>query len=195
MRQIETRILQFISDYVTAGNVSPTLGEIAEGIGYRSRRSVHRYVSPQTDQGFNENQGGQPGLYSTGKPEQEFYLPLLGRIAAGRPIEAIENCEQLDVTGMFAGPGRFVLLVSGDSMVEAGIHDGDFVVLRHAQTADNGDIVVALIDEQDATLKRFRQLDDGRVRLSPENSTMQPVEYPAGRLRLQGVLVGQMRTY
>ncbi len=195
MRRIEQRILSFIDQYVAKHGVSPTLDEIAAGVGYRSRGSVHRYVGSLIEQGFVENRGGHRGLRSTGKIRQRFALPLLGRIAAGRPIEAIMDSEELDVTGLFAGPGRFVLQVSGDSMIEAGIHDGDYVVLQHTESAQNGDIIVALIDEDEATLKRFRRLGDGCIRLSPENRSLQPIDYAPERLRIQGVLVGQMRTY
>jgi|GEM_PF-59055 len=122
-------------------------------------------------------------------------IPLLGRIAAGLPIEAIEDQRFLDLSGLFAGPERYALRVSGDSMMDAGILDGDTVILRKQQTARPGDIVVALIDGQEATLKRLGGERDGLVELVPENATMEPLRYAASRVSFQGVLIGQLRHY
>jgi repressor LexA len=111
------------------------------------------------------------------------------------PIEAIPGEEELDLSGFFMGANRFVLKVSGDSMCEAGILDGDMVIVERRERADNGEIVVALIDGNEATLKRFYDNRDGSVTLRPENSALQPLRYPAGRVALQGVVVGQLRSY
>lgn len=191
MREIEQKILGFIAQQ-PQGNVL-TLEQIAEGVGYQSRGSVHRYVTSLIKQGFLDR--NRSGLTLTGKPEAPFILPFKGRIAAGRAIEAIEDSQELDVTGMFAGPNRFVLVIAGDSMVDAGIHDGDYVIIQHQETANNGDIVVALIDESEATLKRFYTISDNRIRLIPENQTMEPMNFPANRVRIQGKLVGVLRAY
>ena len=120
---------------------------------------------------------------------------VLGKIAAGKPIEAIENAQELNLTELFAGPNRFVLQVTGDSMIEAGIHDSDYVIVRQTHVANNGDIVVALIDQQDVTLKRFYTISDNRIRLIPENSAMEPINYSPDRIWIQGVVIGQMRKY
>jgi len=122
-------------------------------------------------------------------------IPLLGRIAAGLPIEAIEDQRFLDLAGLFAGPERYALRVSGDSMMDVGILDGDTVILRKQRTARTGDIVVALIDGQEATLKRLGKVRDGMVELIPENASMQPLRYAAARVSFQGVLIGQLRSY
>ena len=122
-------------------------------------------------------------------------IPLLGRIAAGQPIEAIEDTNYLDLAAFFIGPDRYALRVTGDSMVDVGILDGDTVILRKQDTARTGDIVVALIDAQEATLKRLGEFNDGMVELIPENSNMNIMQYAAYRVSFQGVLVGQLRSY
>jgi len=125
----------------------------------------------------------------------DFRIPLLGRIAAGQPIEAIEDTSYLDLAAFFIGPDRYALRVSGESMTDVGILDGDTVILRKQDTASCGDIVVALIDGQEATLKRLGQVSDGLVELIPENSAMSTMHYAAHRVSFQGVLVGQLRSY
>ncbi len=125
----------------------------------------------------------------------EFLIPLLGRIAAGQPIEAIEDANYLDLAAFFIGPDRYALRVSGESMIDVGILDGDTVILRKQNTAKTGDIVVALIDEQEATLKRLGNTRDGTVELIPENESMATMRYSAARVSFQGVLVGQLRSY
>ncbi len=122
-------------------------------------------------------------------------IPLLGRIAAGQPIEAIEDANYLDLAAFFIGPDRYALRVSGDSMMDVGILDGDTVILRKQNTARTGDIVVALIDQQEATLKRLGIVQDGMVELIPENSAMSTMRYATSRVSFQGVLVGQLRSY
>lgn len=122
-------------------------------------------------------------------------IPLLGRIAAGQPIEAIEDANYLDLAAFFIGPDRYALRVSGESMIDVGILDGDTVILRKQSTARAGDIVVALIDSQEATLKRLGNVKDGMVELIPENSSMATMHYAVDRVSFQGVLVGQLRSY
>jgi len=113
---------------------------------------------------------------------------------SGRPIEAIEDRDAIDLADWFTGPGRFALQVSGDSMIAAGIHDGDVVVVQQRETAADGDIVVALIDDEEATLKRFSR-HGGEIVLQPENPALQPMRYAPERVRIQGVVVGQLRRY
>lgn len=125
----------------------------------------------------------------------DFKLPLLGKIAAGQPIEAIEDQAHLDLAEFFIGPDRYALRVSGDSMMDVGILDGDTVILRKTNKVRSGDIVVALIDSQEATLKRLGQYSDGMVELIPENKAMTVIRYSIERVSFQGVLVGQLRSY
>ncbi len=125
----------------------------------------------------------------------DFRIPFLGRIAAGLPIEAIEDQSYLDLAEFFIGPDRYALRVTGESMIDAGILDGDTVILRKQNTAKKGEIVVALIDAQEATLKRLGACTDGMVELIPENKSMKTMLYAAQRVSFQGVLVGQLRSY
>ena len=125
----------------------------------------------------------------------DFVIPLLGRIAAGQPIEAIEDANYLDLAAFFIGPDRYALRVTGESMIDVGILDGDTVILRKQATAQTGDIVVALIDAQEATLKRLGETRNGVVELIPENGSMATMRYDASRVSFQGVLVGQLRSY
>ena len=121
-------------------------------------------------------------------------LPLVGRIAAGRPIEAISDQKEINFSDLLLGPDRYVLEVKGDSMIEAGIFDGDLVIIRHAETANDGDIVVALIDGEEATLKRLRK-HGSRVELIPANRHLASMVYPTERVQIQGVIAGQVRIY
>ena len=132
------------------------------------------------------------------KPEAaapSLSVPLVGRIAAGLPIEAIEDHAELAVPAALLGPGEhYALEVVGDSMIDAGIFDGDFALIRKTEEAREGDIVVALIDGQDATLKYFHR-EKGMVRLDPANAAHQPQRYLASRVRVQGRLAGLLRRY
>lgn len=122
-------------------------------------------------------------------------LPLLGSIAAGSPIEAIENREELDLEAMFAAKqGVYVLRVRGESMIEDHLCDGDFVVIERRETARNGEQVVALLDTGEATLKRYYR-EGGKIRLQPANATMEPRIVDADRVRVQGVVIGVLRSY
>jgi repressor LexA len=115
--------------------------------------------------------------------------------AAGLPIEAIPDETEIDLSEFFMGPNRFVLRVAGESMIEAGILDGDMVIVESRSSARVGDIVVALIDREEATLKYFQRNPDGSITLRPANRTMAPLRYAAERVAIQGVVVGQMRAY
>lgn len=196
LTRLEEKILQFITRYIARQGHAPTLEEIGAGVGIRSRGTVHRYVQSLVDKGHVYREGRSwRSLRLTGeRSKRSLTLPLAGRIAAGNPIEAIPGEEELDLDSLFEGPDRFALRVKGDSMIEAGILDGDYVVLRQTVTARDGDIVVALIDGEEATLKRFRH--NGRqIELIPENSELTPLVYPPDRVQIQGVLIGQVRGY
>ena len=128
--------------------------------------------------------------------ERATKLPLLGNIAAGSPIEAIENREELDLEQMFhSRNGVYVLKVRGDSMIEDHLCDGDYVVIERRESARNGEQVVALLDTGEATLKRFYKESGNRIRLQPANSTMEPRVVDADRCRVQGVVIGVLRSY
>ncbi|MCK5394901.1 MAG: transcriptional repressor LexA [Gammaproteobacteria bacterium] len=190
--------LDFIERYIATHTVSPKLQEIAEGIGIRSRGVAHRYIQALTDTGFIETDSGKHRGIRLLKPNpyrDESTLPLLGKIAAGKPIEAIPGEDQLDLRDFF-GHNNFAVRVQGDSMIEAGIMDGDTVIIEFRETANDGDIVVALIDETETTLKRFKRSHRGRyIKLIPANKDMEEMIYEASRVRIQGVLIGQLRKY
>ncbi len=191
----ERKTLDFIEHYVARHGFAPKLQEIADGIGIRSRGVAHRYVQALIKAGFLENNAGRHrGLKLVGIQEGHC-IPLLGKIAAGQPIEAIPDETEINLADFFMGPGRFALRVQGDSMIEAGILDGDIAIIKQQSTARNGDIVVALIDNEDATLKTFKNMGDGRVCLIPSNSALTTMVFDAARVQIQGILVGCMRRY
>ena len=191
-------VLNFIQRYIASNGVSPKLHEIAEGIDISSRGVAHRYVQALVDAEYlSIDKGRHRGirLLRENPHQHESSLPLLGKIAAGRPIEAIPGEDEINLTNFF-GKNNFSVRVQGDSMIDIGILDGDIVVIEFRETANNGDIVVALIDEQEATLKRFKRTPKGRfIHLIPENKDMETMVYEANRVRIQGVLVGQLRKY
>ena len=162
-----------------------------------SKGTIHRYVQSLRNQGLlAQPERGWRGIrLADDALNNSTTLPLVGRIAAGQPIEAIENQEEINLTEMFVGKDRFALQIKGDSMIDIGILDGDIVVIQPQNTAQFGDIVVALIDDQEATLKRFKKLKDGRIELSPENQELEPMIYEPERVKVQGILVGQLRSY
>ncbi|GMR01310.1 MAG: transcriptional repressor LexA [Gammaproteobacteria bacterium] len=190
--------LDFIEYYIARYTVPPKLQEIAEGIGISSRGVAHRYVRALADTGFIETGSGRHRGIRLLKPNphrSESILPLLGKIAAGKPIEAIPGEDQIDLQDFF-GHNNFAVRVQGDSMIEAGILDGDTVIIEFRETADDGDIVVALIDEAETTLKRFKRSNKGHyIKLIPANKDMEEMVYEASRIRIQGVLIGQLRKY
>ena len=194
----QREVLDFIERYIAIHTVPPKLQEIAEGIGIRSRGVAHRYVQALRDAGYLDTSRGEHRgirLLKTNPYRPESTLPLLGRIAAGKPIEAIPGQDDLDLTDFF-GSNHYAIQVRGDSMIEAGILDGDTAIVRFSETAKNGDIVVALIDESETTLKRFQRSRDGKyIKLIPANSEMEPMVFESERIRIQGVLIGQLRKY
>lgn len=204
MRDALTRRQQSILDHLRAGRdadtPAPTLDELCRALGLRSRGSMHKHIQALVAAGLVEPLSGkQRGVrlraHADSGGEDPVSLPLLGRIAAGRPIEALENPEALEVPSQLRGQGRcYVLQVQGDSMVDEGILDGDWVVVEQRDEARDGEIVVALIDGEEATLKRIEQTREACI-LHPANSSLASMHYAPERVRIQGVVVGQMRAY
>ena len=195
-----TRRQQEILDYLrqcSTEGVAPTLDAICADLGLRSRGSLHKHIQALVDAGLVVPMAGRHrGVHLTeaARPEDDG-LPLLGRIAAGRPIEAVTDDTRMQVPdALRSSASCYVLEVRGDSMTEDGILDGDWVVIEHREHARNGEVVVALIDDEEATLKRIEQRP-GRTLLHPANAAYTPQEYPPDRVRIQGVVVGQMRKY
>ena len=189
-------VLALLRQRADAQDRPPTLEELCALLGVRSRGSLHKHVRALVDAGLVEPMGGRHrGIRVVPEAARDNSLPLLGNIAAGRPIEAIPQPEQIDVPARLrTDKPCYVLKVQGDSMCEAGILDGDYVVIEQRDHARNGEIVVALIHGEEATLKRILQ-QRGRVILYPENSAMPAMEYRPEEVQIQGVLVGQMRAY
>lgn len=197
----QRKTLEFIRHYVTEHGYAPKLHEIADGIGIKSRGVVHRYVQALTDQGYLAHEPGKHrGLQlahdvnGSDEPDSSLTLPLLGKIAAGLPIQAIPGQDEISLAEFFLGPGRFALKVQGSSMIEAGILDGDVAVIKQQNTARSGEIVVALIDNDEATLKTIKY-QNGLIQLIPANHSMQPMVFEPQRVQIQGVLVGSFRRY
>lgn len=187
---------QFIIHYFNEHNKAPLLSEIASGLGISSKGVIHRYIQVLTEEGLIHVESGRHrGIQLNSTSTKPSSLPLLGRIAAGHPIEAIPGEDEINLLDYFIGPNRFVLKVTGDSMIEAGILDGDMVVIEQTSQAEEGEIVVALIDREEATLKRLQHNSDGSITLLPANTAMTPMHYAAERVAIQGRLVGQMRRY
>ncbi len=190
----EQATLQFIADYILKYRKAPLLIEIAEGLGIQSKGVVHRYLSALEEQGYIRRHQKHRGIQLVDHPDYDE-LPLLGRIAAGKPIEAIEDRELISFAHLLGGPNRYVLQVKGLSMIDEGIRSGDLVVIEQSSTARNNQIVVALIDNHEATLKRIKFPSRDVIRLIPANQNMQPKDYSADRVAIQGILVGQVRMY
>ena len=190
------KTLTFICQFIAHHQHAPSLSEVAEGIGIRSKGVAHRYVQALAEAGALILHPGQHrGIELVEEAiEDTLSIPLLGRIAAGHPIEAIPDQDQLDLSTLY-GPNRYALRVTGDSMVDAGILDGDTVIIEQRDIANDGEIVVALIDGEDATLKRLKYRQDGNLALIAENTTIPPMIYAAERVTIQGIVVGQLRWY
>lgn len=185
--------LEYIQNYIAQKEYAPTLAEIAKGIGIRSRGVVHRYLQRLCDAQLIDIVPGKRRNILLKQPLL-MQVPVLGRIAAGCPIEAIHNQETLDIAYTLLGKDRYALKVEGESMIDEGIMDGDLVICQHSESAQDGDIVVALIDSEHVTLKRFYlNRQTGVVTLRPANSKMKDLTYPASRVKIQGIMVGLLR--
>ena len=192
----EREVYDFVRAYTRRHGVAPKLKEIAAHLGIASRGVVHRYLRSLEEAGLIVIEPDVArGIRMAAKSTRRVILPVLGRIAAGLPIEAIPDETEIDLSEFFMGPNRFVLRVAGESMIEAGILNEDMVIVESRATARNGEIVVALIDREEATLKYFHRNADGSITLRPANRTMAPLRFAAERVTVQGVVVGQMRSY
>jgi len=179
----------------------PTLDELCQALGLKSRGSLHKQIQALIDAGLvepmNNLRRGIRLTQAANEPEASDAeeLPLYGYIAAGQPIEAISNPDTIAVPPPLRTQNPcYVLQVRGDSMIEEGILDGDWVVIEQRDTARNGEIVVALVRGEDTTLKRLEK-HSSEIILHPANSSMQPQHYHPSEVQIQGVLVGQMRSY
>ncbi len=192
-------VLQFIEDRIKDQGVAPTLQEIADAFGFRSTASAQKHVAHLERKGFLERQKHQKrGLVLPRTQEKHSVaseLPLYGVVAAGAPIESLPGDETVVVPDAFLHSGEhYVLRVRGDSMIDDGVHDSDLVVVKRTETANDGDMVVALVGGE-VTLKRLYREGKKKIRLQPSNPTMEALEVPAADVRVQGIVVSLMRRY
>ncbi len=194
----QKEILDFIEEGIRENGYAPTLEEIGARFNLRSLATVHKHVTNLEAKGLIRrrwNHSRAIELVEKRPKPRGVSLPLLGTVAAGEPIEAIEGNDSLDVPESFVRRrNTYVLLVRGDSMVDEGILDGDHVVVEEKPTPSNGDMVVASIDGE-ATVKRFYREDNGAVRLQPANRKYQPIMVRDRDLQIRGVVVGVLRRY
>lgn len=199
-------IYEYIKNYIAQHEIAPSYEEIRKRFGFRSTHSVHRHIKQLEAQGLIQTPGGgkkralqivghAAGLVGRSAAETSaVLLPLLGTVAAGRPIDAIVNTETIEVPEELIGRGEhFALRVKGDSMVDDGICDGDVLIINQHFTADNGQTVIALINNE-ATVKKFFKRG-GRVELRPSNPAMKSIFVRADELRIQGIVVGLLRKF
>lgn len=222
----QKQVLDFLAEFITQRGYSPSFEEIGESLGLSSLATVHKHIENLERKGFirrgyNQSRSidvvamqGPVPFARTGsrgasrretarraaaaavEPAKALEFPLLGRIAAGRPVEALPAEESFSLGDFAKGDGKiFVLTVKGDSMIDDHICDGDYILVERAREAPNGEIVVALIEGTDATLKRFFREPEGKVRLQPANSQMDPIVLPADNVQIQGRVIGVLRKY
>ncbi|HYC95400.1 MAG TPA: transcriptional repressor LexA [Sphingomicrobium sp.] len=207
-------LLNFINERLSKTGVSPSFDEMREALDLKSKSGVHRLISALEERQFirrlpnraralevvrmPEVTGSVPAAAKPVLPaaaNDTIEIPLHGRIAAGTPIEALQGTEGFAVPAALLGPGEhYALEVSGDSMVEEGILDGDYALIRKVDTARDGEIVVALIDNEEATLKTYRR-EGQMIRLDPANRSYEPQRYDESRVAIQGRLAGLIRRY
>jgi repressor LexA len=209
-RQFE--VLEFVETFSQVKGYCPSFDEIGKHLRLSSLATVHKHINTLERKGFirrdyNRSRSieilkrlpqklaaelRQPGFSASSK---ELQLPLLGRIAAGTPLEAVSSSESLSLKEFVGSKSVYVLQVKGHSMIEDHICDGDFVVVEKTETAQNGETVVALLEGSEATLKRIYHETDGSVRLQPANAQMQPLLIKATDLRIQGRVIAVLRKY
>ncbi|MEQ1886025.1 MAG: transcriptional repressor LexA [Bryobacteraceae bacterium] len=205
----QKEFLDFLAGFLDKRGYSPSYEEIAEGLDLASLATVHKHImalesKKYLKRGFNQSRSLEisPKYYEEQRQYRQtsapapvgLEIPLLGRIAAGTPVEAIAGEETLNFADFAGDPGTYALKVRGESMIDDHICDGDYVLIEKATQARNGDIVVALVDGMETTLKRF--YDEGtRVRLQPANATMEPIYVPRENVNIQGKLLAVLRKY
>jgi repressor LexA len=201
----QKEVLDYLVGFLNKNGYSPSFEEIATSLKLTSLATVHKHLSTLEKKGFirrGYNQSRSIEVMQLPKPIREqvlerhvVELPLAGRIAAGRPLEAVEEHETISLADFARGQNTYVLQVQGESMRDDHILDGDFIVVEQTQVANPGEIVVALVGEDQATVKRFYREPGGKIRLQPANSQMSPIIVPATDVKIQGRVVGVLRKY
>ncbi len=203
----QKQVMDLIARFVDENGYSPSYEEIARGLGLASLATVHKHISAleaksYLRRGFNQSRSIEIGpkyvqelRRNRLETAQAMEIPLLGRIAAGAPVEAIEQRSTLNFQDFVGNPDTFALEVRGDSMIDDHICNGDLILLEKVSQARDGDIVVALVEGAETTLKRFYREPGDRVRLQPANSSLKPIIVPAAALQIQGRLLAVLRKY
>ena len=200
----QRQVYDFIAEFVQKNQYSPSFEEIGEGLGLSSLATVHKHITNLENKGLLSRDYNRSRsidlLPPKGRLKQALavgsgtVVPLAGRIAAGQPIEAIERAETISLADFTRSKDVFALEVRGESMQDEHILDGDYVLVEKTKTAHNGDIVVALVEGSDATLKRFYR-EGEKIRLQPSNAKMKPIIVPARDVEVQGRVIGVLRKY
>jgi len=194
----QKQILDFVTRSIDRRGFAPSIQEICDHFDLASTATVHKHLKNLAARGLlNRESHRSRALEVPAAPSvSSAEIPLLGRVAAGVPIEAIATSDTISIPADWLGRGeRYALRVRGESMIDAHIEDGDIVVVERKDAAKEGDTVIALVDDAEATVKIFRSQPDGKVRLEPRNSSMKPMVFDAARVRIQGVVVGVLRRY
>lgn len=201
----QKEVLDYLVNFINKRGYSPSFEEIGHALKLTSLATVHKHLSTLEKKGFvrrGYNQSRSIEVRQLPKPVSDQLatrratdLPLVGRIAAGHPVEAIEDRESLSLADFTRGQNNFVLQVRGESMRDDHILDGDYIVVEQTQVVNPGEIVVALVGDGDATLKRFFRESGGKIRLQPANSQMSPIIVNANEVRIQGRVIGVLRKY
>lgn len=190
-------ILDFLRKYLQQNNYAPSLEEIANHFDIASLNAVYKHLQILEERGFISRQSNRARSIKIldEKSADQAALPLLGKIAAGQPIDPVTNPDQIEIPqALLSRRASYVLEVEGDSMIEEQIRDGDLVVIEQREDANNGDTVVALIDGEAATLKKYYR-EKSTIRLQPANAALEPIFVEEERLKIQGVVVGLLRRY
>lgn len=195
----QREILDYLNEFIQQHGYAPSLEEVGRRFNLSSLATVHKHLTNLQEKGFIRrawNRSRSVELLPSRSGGRAIELPLLGYVAAGMPIEAVASSESISVPEALVTGKRdtYVLRVKGDSMIDEQIRDGDWVVVEDRRSADNGEMVIALVGGQDATLKKFYK-ENGRIRLQPANPTLQPILVDADSVHIQGVVVGVMRKY
>lgn len=190
----QNNVLNVIREFIRDNQRQPTLEEVGFKLGI-GRSTVHKHVQALIKAGLLFESTGKFAYEYVDEDEELGSLPYYGLIAAGKPLEALPDPRQINLARFFCGAGRYVLRISGDSMIDAGIFDDDYVVIRKQETARQGAIVVALVDQREATLKYYHPHSTGVIELRPANEALEPMYYQADSVVIQGVLIGVFRDY
>ncbi len=202
----QKQVYDFLAGFVEEHGYSPSFEEIGEGLGLSSLATVHKHISNLEEKGLLKRDYNRSRSIDLVKPRGRMRqalgqtanagltLPLMGRIAAGRPVEALENPESISLTDFTRSKDVYVLQVTGESMQDEHIVNGDYVLVEKTSIARDGEIVVALVSGTDATLKRIFTEGD-KIRLQPSNAAMQPIIVPAADVQIQGRVIGVLRKY